>query len=291
MTERILTAIYDTRGAAETARNDLVALGITSSDITIRGTDATSGATVEDRSFWDELKDLFLPDEDRSVYAEGMRRGGYLLTVHVSDEMEAQAREALERANPIDLDMQAESWRQSGWTGYEAGSTVSGSTAAAAGGTMAGYGSAERSSTTRGEGLRAGTSEGEEAVPVVEEELRVGKREASGGRVRVRSHVVERPVEEQVQLRDERVTVERRPVDRDLAPGEAAFQEKTIEAVERGEEAVVSKTPRVTEEIAVRKDTDERTETVRDTVRKTEVEVEDERVGQGSSEPRDREAR
>ena len=291
MTERILTAIYDTRGAAETARNDLVALGIASSDITIRGTDATSGATVEDRSFWDELKDLFLPDEDRSVYAEGMRRGGYLLTVHVSDEMEAQAREALERANPIDLDTQAESWRQSGWTGYEAGSTVSGSTAAAAGESTAGYGSTEGSSTARGEGLRAGTTEGEEAIPVVEEELRVGKREASGGRVRVRSHVVERPVEEQVQLRDERVTVERRPVDRDLAPGEAAFQEKTIEAVERGEEAVVSKTPRVTEEIAVRKDTDERTETVRDTVRKTEVEVEDERVGQGSSEPRDREAR
>jgi len=97
--------------------------------------------------------------------------------------------------------------------------------------------------------------------------------------VRVRSYVTERPVEEQVELRQERVTIERHPVDRELAPGEAAaaFQERTIEAVERGEEAVVSKTARVVEEIAVRKDVERETETVRASVRRTEVEVEDER--------------
>ena len=42
-------------------------------------------------------------------------------------------------------------------------------------------------------------------IPVVEEDLRVGKREVGGGRVRVRSYVTERPVEEQVELRQERV--------------------------------------------------------------------------------------
>ncbi len=73
------------------------------------------------------------------------------------------------------------------------------------------------------------------------------------------------------------MSVERRPVDRELAPGEAAFQERTIEAVERGEEAVVSKTARVTEEIGIRKEVERETETVRDTVRKQEVEVEDDR--------------
>jgi stress response protein YsnF len=132
--------------------------------------------------------------------------------------------------------------------------------------------------TARAESLRTGTTEGEEAIPVVEEEVRVGKREVGGGRVRVRSYVTERPVEEQVQLREERVQVERRPVDRELSPGEASFQEKEIEAVERGEEAVVDKKARVTEEVGVRKDVDTRTETVRDTARKTEVEVEDERA-------------
>jgi stress response protein YsnF len=99
--------------------------------------------------------------------------------------------------------------------------------------------------------------------------------------VRVRSYVREIPVEEQVSLRQERVTVERRPVDRPVEAGDAVFEERTIEATERGEEAVVDKQAHVTEEIGVRKDVDTRTETVRDTVRKTEVEVEDERATTG----------
>src|SRR3954453_1791593 len=135
----------------------------------------------------------------------------------------------------------------------------------------------------------AGTStsrelrEGEEAIPVVEEQVRVGKREVGRGSVRVRSYVVERPVEEQVNLREERVSIERRPVDRELPPGTTPFQERTIEATERGEEAVVSKQARVVEEVGIRKDVDTRTETVRDSVRKTEVEVEDDSSGPGTS--------
>jgi uncharacterized protein (TIGR02271 family) len=117
----------------------------------------------------------------------------------------------------------------------------------------------------------------DEVIQAAEEELRVGKREVGGGRVRVRSYVTERPVEEQVELRQEHVSIERRPVDREITGAEAAFQERTIEAVERGEEAVVSKTARVTEEIGLRKDVERETETIRDTVRKQEVEVEDDR--------------
>ena len=120
-------------------------------------------------------------------------------------------------------------------------------------------------------------SAGDEVIQAAEEELRVGKREVGGGRVRVRSYVTDRPVEEQVELRQEHVSIERRPVDRELAPGDAAFEECTIEAVERGEEAVVAKTARVTEEIGLTKDVEHATQTVRDTVRKQEVEVEDER--------------
>jgi uncharacterized protein (TIGR02271 family) len=89
--------------------------------------------------------------------------------------------------------------------------------------------------------------------------------------------VVETPVQEQVMLRKEDVQVERRPVDRPMAAGDDAFRERTIEATETSEEAVVSKEARVTEEVVVRKTAEERTETVRDTVRRTEVEVEDER--------------
>src|SRR5215217_3525086 len=135
MTERTITALYDTRGAAETARDGLVALGVPSHQIAIRGTEegaarATTGE--EDGGFWASLSDLFMPDEDRSTYAEGMRRGGCLLTTHVPADLEDQALEVLERSDPVDLDQRAESWRQEGWTGYQAGatSTDAGATAA-----------------------------------------------------------------------------------------------------------------------------------------------------------------
>ena len=71
--------------------------------------------------------------------------------------------------------------------------------------------------------------------------------------------------------------IERRPVDRALGAGKSAFEDRTIEAEEHAEEAIVSKEARVTEEIGLRREGQERTETVSDSVRRTEVEVEDER--------------
>jgi uncharacterized protein (TIGR02271 family) len=117
---------------------------------------------------------------------------------------------------------------------------------------------------------------------VIEEEMQVGKRTVSRGGIRVYSQVTEKPVEEQVQLHKEQVSVERRPVNRTLSSTDRdAFKEGTIEMSETSEEAVVSKQARVVEEVVVRKDAQERTETVRDTVRRTDVEVEKLGVGQG----------
>jgi uncharacterized protein (TIGR02271 family) len=116
---------------------------------------------------------------------------------------------------------------------------------------------------------------GETTIPVVEEELKVGKREVERGGVRVESRVEERPVTEEVQLREERVHVERRPVDRAVTDGDKAFREGTLEVTERAEEAVVSKTARVVEEVVVGKEVEEHTETVSDTLRRTDVEVQE----------------
>ena len=110
------------------------------------------------------------------------------------------------------------------------------------------------------------TAPNDAMIEVIDEQLRVGKREVAAGAVRVRSYIVERPVEEQVRLREEHISVDRRPMDRP-ADG-AAFQDRTIE------EAVISKDVRVVEEIGLRKEASERVETVRDTVRQTEVEIE-----------------
>lgn len=116
---------------------------------------------------------------------------------------------------------------------------------------------------------------GEAVVPVVEEELRVGKRDVEKGGVRVSTHVTETPVEEKVQLHEEHVKVERRPVDRAATAADAAFKEGTVEVIEHSEEAVVSKRARVIEEVLISKEASDRTETVRDTVRRTDVDVEE----------------
>jgi len=118
---------------------------------------------------------------------------------------------------------------------------------------------------------------GEATIPIVEEELAVGKRAVRRGGVRVISTVVERPVEEQVTLREETVRVDRHPVNRPATEADfaAASRSGAIEVTEMKEEAVVSKDARVVEEVRVGKETTERTETVRDTVRRTEVKTED----------------
>lgn len=116
---------------------------------------------------------------------------------------------------------------------------------------------------------------GETRLAVAEEQLMVGKREVQRGGVRVRSVVTEKPVEAQVSLRDETIRVERRPVDR--APTDAdtnVFSEQAFELTETDEEAVVAKETRVIEEVVIGKTTEQRTETVRDTVRRSDVEVE-----------------
>ena len=131
-----------------------------------------------------------------------------------------------------------------------------------------GTGNAFGSDTDRG---------GEERIPLVEEKLVVGKREVETGGIRVRSRVVEQPVSEQVRLRDEHVEVERRPVDKRIGDEDAdgLFRDRTVEMSETDEEAVVGKEARVREELVVRKDVDQHVEQISDTVRRTEVEVDE----------------
>ncbi len=178
-------------------------------------------------------------DHTHSAYTQGLSQGGALVAVNVGEG-------EIERATAI--------LRQHGATDIE-------------GDTNAGY---------RGTGAATGatgTVTGEQVIPVVAEELVVGKREVERGGVRVYSRVVSEPVSERVSLHDERVMVDRRTVDRPAT--EADFTNAgPIEVRATGEEAVVGKTGRVVEEVVVGKTATDRTETVQDTVRHTEVDVE-----------------
>ena len=114
-----------------------------------------------------------------------------------------------------------------------------------------------------------------ESLNVINEDIQIGKREVETGGVRLRSRIVERPVEETVRLREERVNVERNTVDREATSADLQnFKEGEIEMTERAEVADVTKQARVVEEVKLSKEVNQRTETVRDTARDTEVEVE-----------------
>ena len=171
--------------------------------------------------------------------------------------------QVLSRFNPIDIDDHAEQWRKSGWSGIHPGKAAW---------------DVHQQTSTASTITAASPGTREEVIPVFEEQLKVGTRVVEQGRVRVRVYTVEHPVQEGVTLREERVAVERRPVDRPASgiPG-GAFEERTIDVTTHREEPVISKEARVKEEVVVRNEADQRTETVRDTVRRTEVEVEDDR--------------
>jgi stress response protein YsnF len=273
MTTQTITALFDSRSDASKAVEQLATAGIQRNrirmlpDREIQGGTATRSSydyQKDEGGFWASLRDIFLPNDDRATYAEGMHRGGTTVVVTAEDTQAQRASDILEASGAVDVNERESAWRKEGWAGYSATTPMGGV-------------SGSRSAETFGQ---TASQEETQRIPVVEEELRVGKRQVDHGRVRVRSYTVETPVEEQVNLRNERVTVERRRVDRPLSETEAPgmFQDHTVEMEERGEEAVIGKDARVKEELVVGKTADQRTEKVSDKVRHTEVEVEDERL-------------
>ncbi|WP_375463325.1 YsnF/AvaK domain-containing protein [uncultured Methylobacterium sp.] len=276
MTQTI-TAMYDNHADAVAAQAKLVTLGIPASAIKILSgkqttQTGTTSASGNEGGVWGSLKEFFMPEEDRYAYSEGLNRGGTMLSATVEDAHAEKAYDILEEQGSVNLDEREATWRKEGWTGYAgaAGTTTAG---AATGATAL-----RAQGATEAVGARGAAVGDKDYIPVVEERLNVGKRLVDSGRVRVRSYAVSKDVSENVTLHDETVTVDRRAVDRPVTVAdEALFADKTIEATEMREQAVVSKDARVVEEVGIRKDASQRTETVSDTVRHTEVEVEDER--------------
>ncbi|WP_457094448.1 YsnF/AvaK domain-containing protein [Microvirga sp. P5_D2] len=290
---KTVTCLYEDQQKASEIVSRLEQAGLSRGDISFYSTPSDN--------LINDLENDGVPRTDAYAYAEGVRRGGSLVAVECDDDEVDRVIDILDDDGVLDLDEQQTSWRSEGWQGYDASTsgTTGGLGAAAAGlaGGLTGSSGTTRTDVDAGSDITGSadivhartdataTGGRDEVIPIAEEELHVGKREVAHGRVRIQSRVIERPVQEQVTLREERIDVERRPVSgeyREGALGSDPFQERTIEVEERGEEAVVSKEARVVEEVVVRKDVEQRTETISDTVRKTEVDVEDERNVRGT---------
>jgi uncharacterized protein (TIGR02271 family) len=256
MMAKTIVGCFQDQACVTRATDELRAAGIPENRIQRMGYDeattSRTGATAHEERWQDKLARFFgvEHEEEGATYADEyagvLERGDTLLTVDVEDERADTVATILQRCGAQDIDR---------------------------GGATATRGATARSGTQRA----VTTAEGDvsEPLPVVEERMDVGKRVVSRGGVRIHSYITETPVEELVRLREERVSVQRRPVDRPLAAGDEAFKERTIEVTEQGEQATVSKTPRVVEEVRVGKRVEERQQRVSERVKRQDVAVEE----------------
>lgn len=263
----------------------VIAAGPIAAGLTGAAVGAATGGLIGALAGWG------IPEEEAGYYAEGVRRGGTLVGVRAEEHEVDRALQIMNRFGPVDIQRRSSEWRSSGWTGFDpdadAYTFTSDLYSSNTGQTGKGWATVEPDHTDTGmatmdtaytgRGMKTTDidhSEGQKAIPIIEEELHVGKREVERGGVTVHSYVEETPVHEDVTLREERVTVERRPVDRVVDPSTIdAFQDRTIEMKETAEEAVIEKKARVVEEVVVGKQVDTRIERVEDTLRRTQVEV------------------
>jgi len=276
--------IFDSTSEAQNAVQQLINMGFTRSNIDISsqsGTDystnyadrdrnVTSGNRDNDDSFGDSVGDFFKnlfggDDRDQvSRYSDVARRGS-VVTVHAQSSDEAErAADILDEYGAVDVNER--------YTQYS-------SNAGASTGTFTDsvddtYNTTRADVTDIADNIRTDVTDSTESLPIIEEELHVGKRIIQTGGVRLRSRIVERPVEETLRLREEHVRVERNAVNRPATEADLNnFREGTIELTEQAEVPVVSKDARVVEEVSLSKDVEEREEVIRDTVRRTEVDV------------------
>jgi uncharacterized protein (TIGR02271 family) len=259
MTEHIV-AIYDSDASADAAARDLAQAGVVGDSVRRYRPEASSynrdaarelqpqpRTTGSAGGFWSWLlgeedaveaqRSRFPADAD--YFERGASRGRAVVSVTVSDASEADRVVAiLNRHDPLHVD-------------EDQGAPAAASAADPGG---------------------RSTPSGEQVIPLAEEQLEIGKRSVDRGVTRVRRYVVDRPVEKDVTLHGERVTIERRRPIEGAPADHNAFEERTVEVRETEEVPVVSKRARVVEEVAIRKEATERTEHVQDTVRKDEVE-------------------
>lgn len=265
---KTIVGVFDEIASAQRVVSELKTAGVPANHIRLTSNQEASAASppakaeetdpsLKDRvfRFFESLFDDESDARQADSYAEAWRRGHFLVVADVEPGLVDQTVTIMNRHGVVDLDRRAEHWKKTGFTGsFDRSAQL--------------Y-TAEQRQRELSEYERPST----EAIPVVQEELKVGKRLVKRGGVRVHSYVEERPVEEIVRLREERINVERRPADRAVSTADATFQDRTIDVTAQGEEAVVEKRARVVEEVLVGKDVENREETVRDTVRRKDVDV------------------
>ena len=271
--QQTVVGVFDSLAEANQAVSTLSAKGVARDRVQVSESTASvataSSSAAQDDGVMSHVKhffsDLFGNEDHAAPYAEAVRRGGAIVKVNVEGDDELnRATEALDDAGAVDIEERANQWRAQGWQGAAQPASTGMTSAAGA----SAYAAQSRDNL-------AGNKTSADVIPVIKEELEVGKRTVGTGGVRVYARTVSTPVTESIGLRSEHAQVERRPVDRAATAADLKnLHDRTIEVKETAERAVVSKTARVVEEVSVAKTVEERTENISDNLRHTEVEVE-----------------
>jgi uncharacterized protein (TIGR02271 family) len=242
--ERIV-AFYDRTEKAEEAARALKSSGFVSSDINVLNEDSLSDKDIGDGNFWQRLFGRNVSDQEHALYRGTIDSGGAALTLRTPDTEVERAMKILNVHGPMNLrDRFA-------------------STAATAATPTASVPTETRAMDAV-----------EEVVRLAEEQLDIGKRQITTGKSRIRRFVTEKPVQQQVTLHEERCEVARREVTDPSPAKDIDWKDRIIEVVETSEQPVITKTARIAEEVVIRRRGSDRVETVRDTVRRQQLEVE-----------------
>lgn len=257
-----VVAVFDTSEHAQNAVRALKAGGFTADDISVVNNDTLDdrGAKVAtETGFWHRLFGSDIDLHEAKVYGHTVNQGGSVVTLRAPDTAVKKAVDILHTLNPVDVNQRAASLGILAAGAAPIASATADATARTA--------AAVRTDAPR-------VDKDGDVIRLAEEQLNVGKRQVAAGMTRVRRFVTERPVEAQVTLHEEHASVARRAINDPTYIRDIDWSDRTIEVAETAEEAVVSKSARVVEEVVVGKEGTDRVETVKDKVRRQQVEVE-----------------
>jgi uncharacterized protein (TIGR02271 family) len=256
-----IVSLFDTAEHAEAARKNLEVAGFPSSEISVvsNKTLAASGEALREPGLWHRLFGRDIDQHEAIVYGRTVESGGVVLTLRVPEADVPKALGILNAHKVVDVQQRA----------VEQGVITAAAAAAAAPPPVPKAAAAAATVTA--------PISRDQVLRLAEEQLEVGKRLVEQGTTRIRRFVTERPAEAKITLHEEHAQVVRRAVSDPNFVKEIDWSDRTIEVIETAEQAVVGKSAHIAEEVILSKEGSDRVETVRDTVRRQQVEVERER--------------
>src|SRR5262245_24524147 len=198
--------------------------------------------TADDKDDKPKLEHMreWVPEPDVNTFLEGVRQNGTLITANVADSAATRAAEIMSGFNMVNIKNRAAELQRK-----------------------------DKSLTL------LDPAKNDNVLEVIEEDLIVGKEQIERGRMRMYTVQSAREVAQDIALRDETLKVQRRPVNRAVTINPDLFKERSFEMVEMDEIAKVGKTARVVEEVSLGKEVADKIETIKQTLRRQDVQVEE----------------